>query len=286
MRISKIYSNNELMTPIRFNRGFNVIYGDIENKNGEKNEHNLGKSSLVYLIDFLLLKKVTQEHFLSRHKEQFVGWTFYIEIELGENHFLTIKRSVNNPTRISFKKHDTKDQDFSSLELWDHEDTKLYARNGMDSQDILDKYLNFSILKNYSYRHFLPYALSDQYGYEDVFEMSQFQGLDINWKPYLFALLGYKEEDVINKYLVYDQINSYRKMLNIILGNKKINTRDSYNLKEAINEKENEKKSIIEQADKFDFYLREKKLSKELVNDIEIKISELNSERYRLDYEI
>lgn len=151
---------------------------------------------------------------------------------------------------------------------------------------MLENYLNFDVLQGYSTRHFLSYLLRTQYDYEDIFKMRNFEGLDIDWKPQLFNILGYKEEEVISKYRVYYEIKNYRTLLKTVLGNKKSNTRDSYNLKAAISEKESEKSLILEELNRFDFYLGEKKLSKELVEETEAKISKLNSERYRLDYEI
>lgn len=130
MKISKIYSNNESMTPILFNGGFNVVYGDVEDKKAGKNEHNLGKTSLVHLIDFLLLKTANKKLFLVKYKSKFMGWIFYIEIELGKDRYLTIKRSVDTPTEVSFKEHASRNQDFSALEdkKWDHNNIKLQTK--------------------------------------------------------------------------------------------------------------------------------------------------------------
>lgn len=50
--------------------------------------------------------------------------------------------------------------------------------------------------------------------------------------------------------------------------------------------KEMEKLKIEESLSKFDFYINEKKIDKELVYEIEDEISKLNSRRYRLEMEI
>lgn len=286
MKLNKVYSNKVSMTPIRFNPGFNVVYGNVENKQGEKNEHNLGKTSLVYLIDFLLLKTVTKKHFLSKYKTKFKDWVFYLEIELNPGKYLTIRRSVETPTEISFKAHVLPDQDFSTLEKWDNKDIKLSTKKGIDAVTMLENYLNFSILQNYNARHFTAYLLRTQYDYNSPFKMNQFEGLDVDWKPHLFALLGYKEEGVFKKYSLQYEIRNYAQLLKTVLGNKKNSTRDSYNLKAAITQKEKERKVILEDINKFDFYLREKKLNKGLIEETEARISKLNSERYRVEYEI
>jgi uncharacterized protein YydD (DUF2326 family) len=273
MKLSKIYSNKESMTPIEFNSGFNVVFGNVEDKENGQNEHNLGKTSLVHLIDFLLLKTVTKKHFLSKHKSKFKEWVFYLEIELSPNRYITIKRSVDTPTLISFKEHILPNQDFTQEENWNHKSVRLQSRKEEDAVSILEKYLNFSVQQNHNVRHFLVYLLRTQYDYDNLFKMKQFEGKDIDWKPQLFSLMGYKEDDVVKKYLLKDEISNYSALLKTVLGNKKSTTGDSYNLKAAITEKEREKKEIIDELNKFDFYLREKKLSKELVEETEAKIS-------------
>ena len=61
MKLSKIYANNSQFKTIIFNEGFNIVYGDVEDvvdkTTNKVQEHNLGKTSLINLIDFLLLKK-------------------------------------------------------------------------------------------------------------------------------------------------------------------------------------------------------------------------------------
>ena len=273
------------MKPVRFADGFNVVYGDIEKKTSQskKNEHNLGKTSLVNLIDFLLLKGITKKHFLSKYKSNFEGWVFYIEIKLDEDRFLTVKRCVDVPTRISFKEHSESNQDFSASDNWDKKDVRMNSRKELDAVTILEQYLDFNVAENYPYRHFLTYLLRTQVDYESVFKMKQFQGPDASWKPQLFDLLGFSDEVLKKKYRTDYDIATYRRLLKTI---EESDTTDSYTLKAAIAEKESEKSRVVDQISKFDFYLQEKKLSKELVYETETKISQLNNDRYRLENEI
>ncbi len=117
MKLSKIYSNkDEIFKPIYFNDGFNVIYGKVKRpKETDKDSHNLGKTLLIYLIDFLLLKELKVGHFLYDHEKDFRGFEFYLEILLNSGKYLTIKRCVENNTKIYFKTHDIKFQDFKNL---------------------------------------------------------------------------------------------------------------------------------------------------------------------------
>lgn len=274
------------MKPILFRPGFNVVYGDVEKKSAIKNEHNIGKTLLVDLIDFLLLKRTSKKNRLFKYKDKLGGWCFFMELELEKGKFLTIKRSLDSSSLASFKLHSKKNQDFSNEIVWDEKDTKLYAKKSKDSLTILEDLLGFDVLQNYSVRFFLSYLLRTQYDYSDVFKMPEFQGLDVDWKPPLFSLLGFEEKYVIEKYRIQYEIDNNQRILKTVLGSKKDSSGEAYVLKAAITEKEREKMQVSQQVDKFDFYLKEQKLNKQLIEEVETKISKLNSERYRLDYEI
>ena len=97
MKLSKIYSNYTKFKPILFNSGFNIIYGDVEKEkdiNEKTGEHNIGKTSLVHLIDFMLLKGVSKGGFFQKNRESLGDWVFFLEIELNNGKYLTIRRSV------------------------------------------------------------------------------------------------------------------------------------------------------------------------------------------------
>ena len=274
------------MKPIVFNGGFNVIFGDVEDDSQSNNEHNLGKTSLVELIDFLLLKGSGADNVLFKHKESFSGWYFFLELDLGEERYLTIKRGVGAPSRVSFKIHNEEKQDFSNEESWDYKDTQLSARKSENSIDILENLLNFNVLENYNPRFFLAYLLRTQYQYSNVFKMANFEGAHLDWKAPLFSLLGFDDKYVIDKYRIQYEIDNTKKLLKMVLAGKKGGEAETYALKAAITEKEKERTGLNKQLDEFDFYLREQKLNKELIEDIETRIGKLNSERYRIDFDI
>ena len=60
MKLSKLYCNQSNFKNIKFNlNGLNVVYADVKsNPKEKKNSHDLGKTKLLELIDFLLLIKV------------------------------------------------------------------------------------------------------------------------------------------------------------------------------------------------------------------------------------
>ena len=126
MRLSRLYSNKESIFPsVTFNEsGLSAVLAEIrlpENRN--RDTHNLGKSTFVQLIDFCLLKSASSTFFLLKHRNKFAGFVFYLEIELpGSDGYLTIQRSVDASSRISFKRHPQAGLDGVVLTAgeWDH----------------------------------------------------------------------------------------------------------------------------------------------------------------------
>jgi uncharacterized protein YydD (DUF2326 family) len=88
VQLSRLYSNLDgLFTPIHFNAAsnaslLNIVFAEVHRKKSKKSDsHNLGKTTLIALIDFLLLKDVTgSDHFLTKHKDRFNKLVFYMEI--------------------------------------------------------------------------------------------------------------------------------------------------------------------------------------------------------------
>lgn len=190
MKISKLYSNKPMaFTPILFNDGFNVVLGDItDSQNTNRDTHNLGKTTLVKLLDFMLLAKRDSGQFLFKNIEVFKDFVFFLEIALNDGGFLTIRRSVAANTKISFKSHSEKYQDFrqSNEEFWDHHDVPL-AR----AKFLLEGKLGFNVLGGYHYRKITGYLMRTQSDFGSVFKLNKHRGKDIDWKPYMADLLGF-----------------------------------------------------------------------------------------------
>ena len=134
MQISGVYSNcPEIFLPVRFNYGLdaqelNVVLGEVRRPTDKKRDsHNLGKTTLLNLIDFLMLKGVSPGHFLIKHQERFKEFVFYIEIALNSGDFATVRRSVATPTKIALKRHSEGSQNYAEEEeaAWDHVDLAI-----------------------------------------------------------------------------------------------------------------------------------------------------------------
>lgn len=286
MKLVKLYSNDSRFKEVKFGRGFNVILGRIYDEAIlDKDSHNLGKSSLIELIDFMLLKQIKSNSYLKRN--QFINHVFFLEIELDNGKYLTIKRAVKTNTKISFKITDIENNCLVNETEWDYTDLPLSSKDpDKNPKNILDKILDFNVLKKYSFRNYLNYFLRTQKDYGDEFHLSKFAGGDADWKPLLFNILGFESLNVEKKYELdkeYENKSSYVEKLKNSL---QININEIDKIKGLIQIKEMEKLKIEESLSKFDFYINEKKIDKELVYEIEDEISKLNSRRYRLEMEI
>ena len=130
MKLSKLYTNKNSFKNIKFNlNGLNVIYADVTTKLDEtKNSHNLGKSLLIELIDFLLMKNISspKDHFFkkatnSEGEKIFEDYVFYLELLLDSGRYLTIRRTVEQISKASFKIHLERTEAYAPPLDWDYE---------------------------------------------------------------------------------------------------------------------------------------------------------------------
>lgn len=289
MKLSKLYANRQEFKPITFTGGFNVIYGDVVSKydklTGKPHEHNIGKTSLVELIDFMLLKKVTKDTLFGKHKEKFVDWVFFLEIQLNDGKFLTIRRGVNANAKISFKEHFSKDQNFVNETQWTYEDKSIHTVVEDENPiNILNDYLAFNVGAEFKYRKTLGYLLRTQNDYRDVFRLDNFRGADSYWKPALYALLGFDAGTLQAKYdLELDQKEEKAFIKKLQAEGE---PEEVYKIRAAIEAKSQEKKDLKDKLKEFDFYQQEQSINFELVTNVESEIALLNKQRYALDYEV
>lgn len=285
MKLSKLYSNNQsLFTDIKFNPGFNLILGEIRERNNKKiDTHNLGKTKLLELIDFCFLKERTKEFFLFKHIDIFNSFVFYLEVETISGNFITIRRSVAHNTKISFALHDSKHQDFRSQpeSIWAHIDLPIDS-----AKKILNSYLNLTDIKPSDYRMALSYALRSQNDFTNQFKLSKFQGKHIDWKPYVGKILGFLEENLIENYRLHDEIIDIDKKIADL--SKKI---DNYNetteeiYTTEFKSLEQELKRQTEMLDSLDFSSSDNNKINLLSEEINNEIAELNEIKFYIKSE-
>ncbi|MDO4225762.1 MAG: hypothetical protein Q4C75_07715, partial [Bergeyella zoohelcum] len=158
MRLIKLYSNKEhIFKTLMFNSGVNAIVGAVAEKSkylddDKKHSHNLGKSTLAKVIDFCLICDHKKHVLLSVDKLQ--DLEFYLEIclndsECGESfQYLTVCRTVRNPSKISFKRHSLPNQDFLGLMPTEW---SAYQLSFKDARSYLEGLLGLKFLRGYSY---------------------------------------------------------------------------------------------------------------------------------------
>jgi uncharacterized protein YydD (DUF2326 family) len=263
MILSKIYSNQETFKSIIFKDTINFILSE---------DHSVGKTTLLNIIDFCLLKG--DKGFLSN--EKFNDYIFYLELKISENKFITIKRPASGKSNIQLKVTESSDVLL---------DTTIFDITGGVSKvkSFFEEKANLSID---NFRQYITYFLRDQDNQSDVFRLNKFiRSKDIDYKPIISKLLGINGSKIRRKYELDNEIESIEKEL--ILKESELG---NYRTKEAILEEiAVYEKQLTEKEQKykeFDFYLEEKNISKELVNKNEVEISLLNEERNSINREL
>lgn len=278
MKISKIYSNKNFKN-IEFNEKFNAIVAFIESDKKE-DTHNLGKTSLIRVIDFLLLSNFDKNTDKLLGNDIFIGQEFYGELNLNNGKYLIIKRSINTPTKISFKLNDSKLNNFELDIDWDEELTLKKAKAR------LNDYLDFNILPNWDYRKSITYFLRSQQDYLDVFKLNKFKGKHKDWKPFVFDLLGFNGRLILEKLEVEEEIDILKGKVKTLKLEAQIDTSEKDRLEGLLEIKKNELFEVRTLIDRFNFFKEDIRTNKELVEEIDVQLQAFNTDRYRISYEI
>lgn len=291
MKLVRLYSNRpSVFLPITFNgivdTGLSVIFARITRpKDSRRDSHNLGKTTLISLIDFLLLKDVSESNsFLIKHLDRFSEFAFFLEVVTPDGAFVTIRRSVETPTRISLKRHisDIPDLTLAGKEDWDHFEIALET-----AREILDSYLNLSVITPWGYRKGVSYFLRTQADYHDYFQISKFQkGQDSQWKPYLAHLLSLNAVNIQRKYELDTEIETLERQKEERQAEVQIEEDDFSRFSAQLEVKKSELSTLSEQLESFDFSQEEGRVNKEVVDEVERRTATLNDQIYKLTYDI
>ncbi len=282
MKLSRLYSNKpERFEPVDFVLGLNVVMAEIRlPQNRDKDTHNLGKTTLGRLLDFSFLAKRDSKFFLFKHIDLFKDFVFYLEVELVDGSYLTVRRGVEEATKVSYKKHQASHQDFSSLPTsgWDHLDMPFDR-----AKELLDGLLDWRMLKPWSYRNGLGYLLRSQDDFRDVFHLRKFASTHADWKPFLAHILGFDARLLASHYEKEEELAKKQSTAQTIKNELGGSIEDISKIEGILllKQKEAEKKQKL--LDAFDFRAQDKDQTKQLVDDIDERIAALNSERYSLN---
>jgi uncharacterized protein YydD (DUF2326 family) len=210
----------------------------------------------------------------------FEPFVFFLEIELEDASYVTVRRSVLDATKISFKKHEARNQDFSSLPVpaWDHADLPFDR-----ARDLLDGLLDWRALKPWTYRKIVGYLIRSQDDYREVFHLRKFASRHIDWKPFLAHILGFDGELVDLHYQKEEQIEKKQNEEKIIQTEFGGSVEDISKIDGLLllKQKEADRKDTLLKS--FDFSAQDKAWDKQIVDGLDQRIADLTARRYSLN---
>lgn len=282
MKLSKLYSNKpDLFSPIDFQAGLNVVLAEIRlPENRGRDTHNLGKTTLVRVIDFCFLTGRDKDFFLFKHINIFENFVFFLEIGLADATYVTVRRSVAEHSKISFKKHEAAHQDFTDLseDDWDHNALPLER-----AREMLDGLLDWRAVSPWDYRKGLGYQLRTQDDYNDVFQLRRFaMGKHKDWKPYVAHVLGFNYKLIEQYYAKLEQLEDKKNIAETVKAELGGSVDALSKIEGILLLKQNDAGKMQKLLDAFDFREQDMDRTEQLVSGINIRIAELNSKRYSL----
>lgn len=281
MKPSKLYSNRPTaFAPVEFESELNVVMAEIRlPENRDRDTHNLGKTTLGRLLDFGFLAGRDAKFFLFKHLDRFEEFVFFLEIELLDGGYVTVRRSVAEASKIAFKKHANRHQDFSTLPdlEWDHVDVPFDR-----AKELLDSLLDWRALKPWHYRKGLGYFLRSQEDFRDVFQLRKFANSHADWKPFLAHILGFEADLITRHYAKEDELKETEQKAATIRQELGGEIEDAGKIDGLLLLKRQEVEKKQQLVDAFDFRSQDKVDTKQLVDQVDQRIAELNQRRYSL----
>lgn len=286
MKLSHLYSDQpELFPPIRFRDGLNVVLAHISHpKENAKLGHNLGKTLLIDVLDFCLLKRVVKEHLFKRRADIFARFVFFLEIRLPTGDYLTIRRSADEPSKIAFRRHSVAQQNFAQLpeSEWDH-----WRETFDNAVVLLDSLLAFTPIKPWSYRKGLGYFLRGQGDYGNVFQLAKYgPSKHKDWKPYLAKVLGFDDGILTEKYEADAALAKLRMEAAELQAEVTLKPNDFEKLRANITVKRDEVDTKLRALDSFDFHSQEIHLAREVADSVETEIAANNTVLYNARHDL
>lgn len=281
MKPSKLYSNRPaVFAPVEFQPELNVVLAEIRlPENRDRDTHNLGKTTLGRLLDFGFLAGRDAKFFLFKHFDRFEEFVFFLEIELFDSTYVTVRRSVAEASKIAFKKHVARHQDFSTLPdlEWDHVDVPFDR-----AKELLDSLLDWRSLKPWHFRKGLGYFLRSQEDFRDVFHLRKFANSHSDWKPFLAHILGFDAELIVQLYAKEDELKEKEQKASTIRQELGGEIEDAGKIDGLLLLKRQEVDKKQKLLDAFDFRSQDKADTKQLVDQVDERIAALNQRRYSL----
>ena len=129
--------------------------------------------------------------------------------------------------------------------------------------------------------------MRSQDDFKDVYKLNKFSsGKDVDWKPFMFDLLGFDGYLLSMKYETDAKIEEIKVLIKGLQNEYLVKTKDRDEIVAERSIFEEKYKELEEQVDRFNFYNQDKELINEVITELEEKISAFNSDSYTLNYEI
>ena len=278
IKLSKIYSdNNDVFPEMEFKDGLNVIFASVDKAAENRSSHSLGKTTLVDVIDFCLLKKTSANHVLRR--EAFSRFVFFLEIQCGDSSYVTIRRPVNG--KISLLESDSRIRATDGLRTsWTHHELSLDNARKVLNEIICPQILSSS---GFSYRSGLRYCFRKQTQYENTFKVNNSRESDSSWVPYLASILGIDLHTVRSKFEANQRVEALKSAIKEVKGLPKESSRS---LEAEITQIEASVSRMKIDIESFDFKRSDESVSKELIEQVSQNVSTMVSQIYSLDQRI
>lgn len=281
MRLSRLYSDrSDIFPSVNFVPGLNVVLAEIRlPENRKKDTHNLGKTTLGRMLDFGFLAGRDAKFFLFKHIDLFRDFVFFLEIELADGSYVTVRRSVAEASKIAFKKHVAVHQDFSTLSTneWDHYDVPFER-----AKELLDSLLDWRALKPWACRKGLGYFLRAQDDFRDVFHLRKFASSHADWKPFLAHILGFDDQLITRHYAKEKELAEKQAVAQTINQELGGSVEDASKIDGILLLKQQEVEKKQQLLDAFDFRAQDKLKTKQVVEEVDEEIAALNARRYSL----
>ncbi|WP_162240192.1 DUF2326 domain-containing protein [Rathayibacter sp. Leaf296] len=249
-------------------------------ENRDLDTHNLGKTTVGELIDYCLLKGKAG-FFLHKAENEpvFADFVFYLEIRLLDESYLTIARPVSPGSRVFLLRNGEHVEDAAGipLETWTHANLPLER-----AKFILDGIFGFHTLSPWSYRKLVGYLIRSQVDYLDVFQLGKFSGKHQDWKPFVAHLLGLSVGPVRDLYAKREALAEAESLLGTLSAEWNGAELDPSTLDGLISVKRREIQTRETELSSFNFEHSDRRVSREVVEDLEVMIARLNEERYGL----
>jgi uncharacterized protein YydD (DUF2326 family) len=277
--LSKIYCNFDTIFPqVNFHKGLNVVFASVTKGLDSKDSHSLGKTTLIDLINYMLIKQANKSFFLRKNKE-FNDFVFYLEIKTEKKSYVTIKREVAGKISLHISEKERVLVESDSNE-WKH-----YNLGVRIAQEKLNELISLPIVKDlgFSYRSGLRYCMRRQTQYEEIFKVNTSRERDLNWKPYLSGLLGISSKLVAEKYEANARATN---VSNAIKELQDIPTQSTQGLEAEIAQLQQSLKRKQKELDEFNFEKSDQGINTSLVREISQNIASRNKEIYSITHKI